>query len=385
MKIVVTLLSGFVALAAAGVLHAQEAWLLLSRGDHYEVARAADGRLEDVINIGHVAAYGESPQVIAFIHHDPGTSDFRLDVLDKATRRVTVTHPLEARLAVRSFGTVVQDLVVTSRYVYFAAIRLNSAHQVALNNLGGRLDLNQMDLVDGSLRTFPLPPSCHTARLVDYDGVPLVYAWNGYEVWKLDESTMTLQTLVHETDVQDIVNAEQNDCRCQRMPGPGPFADDLALPGAGVFRVSREGELQQLLDARLNPVPLPRRSVNLDLDLGRDGQFASLSRGSVNGHPAIGILGVRSGQTLFEYRDPTTLQVTWQARLPASAGPLTAGNLASVPNGILFVDRGEGTIVRATPTGGQVLWNLRQLDPTADPGSTQVILVRDAPPATAGS
>jgi hypothetical protein len=385
MKTVVILLAGFTALAAASVLHAQEAWLLLSRSGQYELERAADGKLESVMNIGSVAAYGESPQALAFIHHDPTTREYRLDVLDKASRRVTATYPVEARLQAHS-GGVVQDLVVTPRYVYFAAIRLNSAHQVSLNSLGGRLDLNQISLSDGTLKSFPLPPACHTARLVDYDGAPLVYAWNGYGVWKLDEVTMALVPMVQERDVEDIVASERGDCGCKRSPGPGPFADDVAIPGAGVFRLSRTGKLQQLLDAHLGLVSQPRLTVDLGLELGRDGQFATLFRSTVNGHAVIGVLGVRSGQMLFEYRDPSSLQLTWQARLPASAGALGAGNLATVADGVLFVDPGQGTIVKATAAGGpQVLWNLHQLDPTADPASTQVILVREPPQAGAGS
>jgi hypothetical protein len=382
MKTVVILLSGFMALAASSVLQAQEAWLLLSRSGQYALERATDGRLENVMNIGSLAAYGESSQALAFIHHAPATREYRLDVLDKASRRITATYPLEARLQAHS-GGVVQDLVVTPRYVYFTAIRLNSARQVSLNSLGGRLDLNQINLADGTLKSFPLPSTCHTARLVDFDGVPLVYAWNGYGVWKLDESTMTLIPMVQERDVEDIVAGERGDCGCKRS-GPGPFADDIAIPGAGVFRVSRAGKLQQILDAHLGLVSQPRPSVDLGLDLGRDGQFASLSRSTVNGHAAIGILGMRGGEMRFEYRDPSSLQVTWQARLPTTAGTLGAGNLATVADGVLFVDQGQGTIVKATPAGPQVLWNLHQLDPSADPASTQVILVREASPA-AGS
>jgi len=378
MKIVSILLSGLMGLAAAGALQAQEAWLLVSRTGHYELARAADGKLEDVLNVGSLAAYGESAQALAFIHYDPATRAYQLDVLDKASRRVLVTHPLEIRLQAHPAG-IVEDLVVSSRYVYFVAIRINSARQVALNNLGGRLDLNQINLADGSVRTFPLPPACHTARLVNYDGVPLVYAWNGYEVLKLDEDRMSLVALLQERDVQDIVESERGGCACKRTPGPGPFADDVAIPGAGVFRLSRMGKLQKVLDARLAPVPLPRPSVDLRLDLGRDGQFATLSRGMLAGRSTIGLLGVSSGETIFEYRDASSLAPVWQVRLPPSAAPLGVGNLAAVPDGILFVDRSTGTLDRAAPNGLQALWDLRQLDPTADAASTRVILVHQAP------
>lgn len=384
LKIVVILVCGFLALAASSVLHAQEAWLLLGRADHYELARAANGTLQDVMSIGRVAAYGESARSLAIIHFEPDREQFQLDVVDKATRQITATHPIQARLEAHLQG-IVQDLVVTSRYVYFAAIRLNSAHQVTLNKLGGRLDLNQIDIADGSIRTFPLPPNCHTARLVDYNGIPLVYAWNGYAVWKLDEATMTLQPLALEQDMPDIVSSESRGCACKYKPGPGPFADDVAVPGAGVFRLSRMGTLQQVLDANLNPVPQPRVSADLGLDLGRDGEFAVLSRGIVDGRPAIGVLGVHGRDTVFQYRDPRTLQIIWEAHLPESATPMGVGSLATIPNGVLFIDRGGGTIVESTPRGPEVVWDLHQMDPSADPANTLVLLVHGSPAAPAAT
>lgn len=380
LKNLAILLSGLVSLLGAGVLHAQEAWLLVGSPDHYELARAAGNQLEDVMSVGDVYAYGQSDRSLAFVRYEPDTDAFQLEVLDKESRRVTATFPIESPLQAHMQGAV-QDLVVTPRYVYFATIRLNSAHQIALNSLEGRLDLHQLNLADGTIRIIPLPPACHTARLVDYNGIPLVFAWNGYDIWKVDERTNTLQQLLREQDVPDIIASESRGCDCKSKPGPGPFADDVAIPGAGVFRISRIGELQQVLNANLYPVARPRESVNLGLDLGRYGEFAALSRGTMNGHPAIGVLGVHDGQTYFEYRDPRTLNIMWGTRLPDSAAPLSAGNLGTVPDGILYVDRGEGTIVKATPTGPQVVWDLRQLDPSVDPGNTLVILVHDGPGA----
>jgi hypothetical protein len=375
MKSLWILVSGCLSLAGVGAAQAQEAWLLLNRSDHYELVRTASGRLEDVLNLGKVAAYGQSREALAVIYADPATRAFRLDVLEKASRRVILSHPIEARLQAHLAG-VMEDLVLSSRYVYFASIRTNSAHQVTLNSLGGRLDLNQIRLADGAVKSFPLPPSCHTAHLVDYDGVPLVYGWNGYGVWKLDEDSMTLQALIQDSDVEDIAAAERADCGCKTHPGPGPFADDIAMPGAGVFRVSRTGKLQKVLDGRLGAASAPRQSVDLGFDLGPDGQFAALSRGVLNGRPVIGVLGMRGTETIFQYRDPTSLSIQWQVRFPSSTVSPSLGSLA-IPSGILFVDKGKGTIDRATPTGTEIMWNLHELDPTAELTSARVILYSD--------
>lgn len=364
-------------ICAWGMAQAQQAWLLLSRTDHYELATTADGHLQTVLSLGKVAAYGESPETLAFITPDPDTRASRLDVLDKASRKVVLTLPVSTRQQAH-FAGIVEDLVLTSRYVYFVSIHTNSARQMSLNNLGGRLDLTQVRLVDGSLKTFPLPPSCHTAHLANYAGVPLVYAWNGTGVWKLEEDNGTLLSLVQEHDVADIAARERGNCNCKSAPGAGPFADDIALPGAGVFRVSRMGKLEKLLDADLTTVKAPRPSIDLGLDLGSDGQFAALSRGMLNGHPVIGVLGVRGEQTVFQYRNPDTLSVEWQIAFPSTVVSPARASLA-VPSGLLFVNQGKGTIDRATPTGTEVLWNLHDLDPTAVSASTRVILFSESP------
>jgi hypothetical protein len=378
MKSVLILLLGLVGLAAGTCAEAQQAWLLLPRADHFELATTtAGGRLETVLSIGQVAAYGQSAQALAVISPDAATRASRLDVVDKGTHRVVLTLPIEARLQSHLAG-VVEDVVVSSRYVYFVSVRTNSAHQMSLNNLGGRLDLNQIRLSDGSMRSFPLPESCHTAHLVDYDGIPLVYAWNGTGVWRLDEESGAVQALLQDRDVVDITAAEAGNCGCKSVPGPGPFADDIAIPGAGVFRVSRRGRLQKVLDARLGVVGAPRSSVDLGLDLGPDGQFAALSRGQLNGHPVIGVLGARGNETVFQYRNPDTLAVEWQIRFPASSVAPVRSSLP-VPSGLLFVDQGKGTIDRVTPAGTQVMWKLQELDPTAVANGTRVILFSDTP------
>ena len=380
MKSVLILLLGVFGLAAGSFADAQQAWLLLPRAGHYELATtsAGAGRVETVLSLGQVAAYGQSAQALAFISPDPATRASRLDVLDKNTRRVVLTLPIDARLQAHMAG-IIEDLVVSSRYVYFVSVRSNSAHQMSLNSLGGRLDLNQIRLSDGAIRTFPLPANCHTAHLVDYGGIPLVYAWNGTGVWKLDEESGALQGLLQERDVADISASEAGNCGCKTAPGPGPFADDIAIPGAGVFRVSRMGKLQKVLDAQLMAVSSPRPSVDLGLDLGPDGQFATLSRGQLNGQPVIGVLGVRGNQTVFQYRDPNTLAVQWQVHFPSSNVAPVRSSLA-VPSGLLFVDQGQGTIDRATPAGTQVMWKLQDLDPSAVAAGTRVILFSDTPP-----
>jgi hypothetical protein len=93
----------------------------------------------------------------------------------------------------------------------------------------------------------------------------------------------------------------------------------------------------------------------------------------------VGVLGVHGKETVFQYRNPETLAVEWQIGFPVSVVSPARSSLA-VPSGLMFVDQGTGTIDRATPAGTQVMWNLHELDPTAVPAGTRVILFSDTPP-----
>jgi hypothetical protein len=112
-------------------------------------------------------------------------------------------------------------------------------------------------------------------------------------VWRLDEETYALVSQVPGHAVDDVAADERGNCGCKTSPGPAPFADDIAVPGAGVFRVSRMGKLEKLLDAHLAVVRAPRALIDPRLELGTDGQFAALSRGVPNGPLVNGVLGVR--------------------------------------------------------------------------------------------
>jgi hypothetical protein len=352
---------------------AQDAWLLLFRSDHYAVAKASGNVLENIADLGDLVAYGQSQRAMAFISRGSLNSNTSvLHVVDKGTRQVTKTWPIGARVIAHLAGPI-EDLVLNDEDVYFVTIRLGD-----LNSKGGRLDFNRLRLADGALQTFALPEACHTSRLVGFGGVPLVYAWNSFGIWKFDTSRNALKPLVKVEDLQDIFAAERTVGKSgpANTPQTGPFSSNIAIPGAGVFRISKRGVLQKVLNADLSPVGPGRASVELGFDLESWGEYAQLSSAAYRGSPAIGVVGMRNGNIVFEYLNPTSLTIEWTTTLANSVEQ--TGVTSVTPDAISYVDPGKAAIEATTPIGTMTLWKLGELDRSADPFHVHILELQGA-------
>ena len=367
----ITLLSVLLVLgwSLMDVASAQQAWLLLYRSGHFEVARASNGTLENIADVGELKSYGQSPRALAFLSRDTSNNSFFANIIDKSSARVTLTRPIAGYVASHMAGPV-DDVVVTQDYLYFVTMRIGANGVLELNQKQGRLDFNQVALADGTLKTFPLPKECATARVANFGGIPLVYTWNGYGVWKFDVAAGTLKRIVALRDVGDVLTAE--DARKQSpTAAPGPFADQVVVPGAGVFRLSKLGGLDQVLDANLNPVKRPRASVELGFDAGPDGQFAALFSGAFNGAPAIGVLGQQGGSAVFEYLNPTSLVPEWKTTLASSVDATSV--IPAPANAISYVDHDKASVETTSASGTKQVFSIKALDSSADPFHVRIL------------
>jgi len=373
------------------VAFSQESWLILDRSGHYTVAEAVGDTLANTHDMGHLISYAQSPQAFALVSRQAdGTSV--LNVLDQSTGQITRTFPINAYV-IGHMSSPIEDLVFQDDAVYFVSMHGND-RGFPPNVKGGRLDLNRMALADGTVKTFPLPPECHTSRMLNYNGIPLIYAWNGFGVWKFDTSSGTLKRLTDAKQMADIFTSEEPVERARLVTSAqkvlvGPFSDDVAVPSAGVFRLSKAGVLQKILDANLNQVGPGRPSVALGFDLGADGQYAQLTSGTFNGSPAIGALGTRKGSLVFEYINPGTLEVEWTTTMPSGT---VAGSLKPTADGIAYVDPDKAQIAKSSVASAQAgtaaatsaatnsfkgVWNLRSLDPSTNPYDVRILTLKE--------
>ena len=98
--------------------------------------------------------------------------------------------------------------------------------------------------------------------------MPVVYTPGRDKVWKLDAANGRVLSILGPDDVADVRTKEADSLR--RAPGtPRALVHYSIVPAAGAFRLSRLGELDQVLDEYLQLPPRQSDSARiLSIDLG---------------------------------------------------------------------------------------------------------------------
>jgi hypothetical protein len=349
-----TILHTLLLAGSLGTVHAGESWLLLPQQNGGDtVAVPLGSALRTVATPGSIASYGQTDRVLGLLSYQPLLARHVLTIIDKASQEVTASvlidmdenvHP------VRWLSGAVLNLVLTEQFAYFVSYTWRDGDsEPHRNSNGGFFDFDRVTLVSGKLEQFPLPAECVNCRLVDFEGTPLIYAWEGSGVWKFD-AKRSLVTLVSARDVKDILDREGDAKYGGRRKVAA--ADYVMVPGAGVFRLSRLGELQQVLNADLTPVGLPRRTVKV----AGAGQNPEILLGRFHGSPAIGVVRNVSDHLEFEYVDPATFKFEWQAILPRSVIIPSLYGLSD--DAVVYLDQATSSIDKTTPEGTTVMQKL---------------------------
>jgi hypothetical protein len=334
--------------------HADESWLLLShQSGEDSVAVPVGSALRTIATPGRVASYGQSGRELGFLSYEIPLARHVLTLIDRSTQAVTASvlidmdenvHPLQWN------SGAIRNLVLTGQFAYFVSYtHANSGGGPDRNPSGGIFDLDRVTLADGKLEQFPLPKDCVNPRIADFGGTPLVYSWEGFGVSKFDVAKRRLVTLVSNDDVVDIIDREGNAKYVRRGPETAIFSNYVVVPGAGAFRLSRVGELQQILNANLILVSLPRRTVKL----ANPGERPEILLGRFHGAPAIGVVRNLGDHLDFRYVDPATFNVEWEATLPISANISSIYGLSD--NAVVYLDQATASIARLTRQGTTVM------------------------------
>jgi hypothetical protein len=140
-------------------------------------------------------------------------------------------------------------------------------------------------------------------------------------------------------------------CGVRQGPQTAVFSDYVLVPGAGAFRLSRVGELQQILNADLTPVKLPRRTVKVANT--NAGEQPELLLGRFHGVLAIGVIRTSSDHLDLRYIDPATFKVEWETTLPKSASIPSIYGLSD--NAFIYLDQATASIDKMTQQGTTVM------------------------------
>ncbi len=358
---IVAAVSATLLTAWSGVLLAQEAWVLQYRSDRYVLARTSVATLKDVASFVGPATWGESAAALAVLSYKPALGGYVLDLIDKSSQQTLVTWPIGGVPTVQHGGPA-SMVMLTDADAYF--ITLHGYSSPGPNDLAG-FDFNRLRLADGTIQRVPLSKNFASPRVVSLSATPLIYEWNGYGVWEFDAARGAIRKLVGQAELSDIL-ASENAARREPSRSEG-VAEFVAVPGAGMFRLSKAGELHQILRADLTPVSAPHRAAALG---GGKIQVFSIE---VEGRPAIGFLREDdTGLTTFGYVDARSLTVTTQATMPHAsvadlAVPAANGNL-------YYLDRTTHSIERLSKQGATTVHTLQPGELLPD---TRLVIVED--------
>ena len=335
---------------SSAVAHSQTAWLLSSRLNQLAVVKAQGQTTRDIFAFSGTAPnYGESRRVVVIVSPEGWAH-----VVDKSTAAVTsfqlASQPQFVGNPTADLSGPLSNMLVTDSYALFPSVRFFGA--VPLNELGGQYDIVQMSLADGSLRSFPLPEDFQDPHLAQIGRTPIIYAPNSDRAWMFDSTSGRVVRILWNDDVADLRTKEVVGLR--RAPDtPRAVIRYTLVPDAGIFRLSRLGELDRVLDEELAPVGAQAPSVSL----AAAHDILTLKSGTTNGGPAIGVVKRQEGQMTFSYLDAFSLDVVWSSSVTQGAIP---GSFYMVDDGsVFYIDRVTGAVNRLSQKdGGSTSWQL---------------------------
>ena len=241
-------------------------------------------------------------------------------------------------------------MLVTDDHAFFPTMRVYAP--VPVNELGGQYDIVQMSLVDGSLRSIPLPQDCVGPQLAEIGGVPVVYTPGRDNVWRLDSVSGRVVAILRADDVADLRTKEADGLRGVRG-APRALIRYVPVPAAGVFRLSRLGELDQVLDEHLARFRAPTGSVAL----GPAHVVLALKSGTTSASSAIGVVRRQEGRTTFTYLDAFSLDVVWSTDVTQDAIPLSF--YTADDGSVFYIDSRTGAVIRLSQKDGRsTSWQL---------------------------
>jgi hypothetical protein len=328
-------------LAHTQLAHSQDVYVLRSEESGQYVSRVNQGAISEVLKVNQVAVYGATERALAVLSYKAGTGGFILDIIDLRAGTVAASWPVDEEPVMQLSGTS-RGIVLSDAYAYFLTMTFGTS--------GASFRLSQLALADGSIRTLTIPQGFANPRLTDFEGTPLLTSWNGFGVVKFDPSTQEFEQLVSRVDVGEVLSKEEVGKRTGQI-NASASADHVAVSGAGVFRLSKLGDLHQVLNPDLSPVDADR-----SIPLGPTENILRLFPTTSEDRPAIGLVRKVGDRLQLECIDAESLSVVWKKTLPGDVVPQTV--VGSMNNEVFYFDRSEGSIKRISKRSDRELYRL---------------------------
>src|SRR5688572_11986180 len=340
------------ALIASTPATAGNTWIMLHDGKNEQVTELRSNGAISALAQSNTLAFGESSTQIALVSYEQAAAQNQLRVLDKRTRTLVVIWPVPAT-PVSLLSGAAPDIVLLDDVAYLLthSTTLSGGTQHTRNERGGRFNVVRIELRTGEVAVLPLGDAFANPRLSNYDGVPVVTDWAGYAVWRLAPGGKEMTSVIGPDELSDILPAERTDQARRNLPY-NARADYVAVPGAGVFRMSKFGLLHRVAGPDLAPLPAPHASIALGPAQYNERLLAVTSEKG----PAIAVVRNTQEKRTLAFIDAATLDVVWERELPSGISP--ASMVPAGPNSVLYIDHEKGTLLRTTRDGTAVVRNL---------------------------
>jgi hypothetical protein len=326
----------------------QSSWFLLPKARHHALVVVTASQAENVKDIGFVGSYGQTARAVAFASNNGNGG--MVDVVDIASHQVTLSVPIADHPVAKQVGPD-EALALTDSAAYFLTFRLSKR-----NELGGGFYLNATSLPDGQTESYPLPRDCQPGGVAMFAGIPLVYSYNRNGLYVFDPATHTLRSVLSKDDIADILSREAQALLSHTIPSNAE-SQFVVVPDAGVYRLSKVGTLDAVLDANLRPVQQPRQA----LDLGSS-KSVLLYPARFDGQPAIAIVEQQnpSSRSTFEYVVTRALTVKWAVTLLGGINPDSIR--PALGDAVLYVNPKSRAVEEISASGMRTLLSLKPME-----------------------
>lgn len=365
MKTLIPFVLSLLAAVASQNCQAASAWLIVARSGHHELMYGNGSGLRSVLQLGDRTVYGTSKKKIGVVSRDTLSSSTTLFIVDKATRKLSASWPLDA-LPVSQLSGPSHDVVVNENFAYFVGMRSsNGGLSIEENQLGGAFELIRVSLESGAIERFALPSEISNPRIASVQGTPIVYDSIGADAWKFDQNSRTLERLISERELSLSADAAHVD-----SAGAGArSAGYLFLSTSGVYRLAESGKITRLLDEKLMRdgfAKVPTQSGD------SDGDAVALFPATTDGRSLIGVLRKHRERNEVVLLDPSSEKAIFRLQVPSG---IVRESIASAPDGsLVYVDANTGAVVQNSLSGeSRELWQLKQEIPDASVHLARVV------------
>jgi hypothetical protein len=327
---------------------ATEVWLVASGANSHRLIRVDENGAHSLELLGGATSYGFSEQTIALISYRRESAQHYVDLVDRASGEIEASWPILGRSPVQYLNGLVNEVVIANDSVYFPSLHWLTERALELNADGDAMHLSALSLKDGTARSFPLEHSSNPHVAAYGDGL-LLYEGPGDRLRTFDVDTHSFVVL-QSARVTDTAREERDALR-QRRIDYSSATRYVVMPGHGVFRLSRFGRLEQVLDKNLQD-PMDARFV----DFGSLGSFRGIVSTRDSDSPAACIAYEQPDVFKIRCADLRSLQVTQTFSLPKT---VDIEGLSLADDGdVSYWDRSSGALTKRSNSGEKVLTHI---------------------------